>query len=545
MSEIVGTDPIGQWVSKRYGELQGNRVNWESHWQDVSRYVAPNKDDIWDNQTKGEHKTDHLFDSSAKRYANELSNALHSMLTNPTTRWFELTTGNRELDALKPVRVWLQESVQTMIRILNNSNFQEEILETYHSLSSFGTAPLRIEEDELQYIRFYSRPIYKCYISQNSRKKIDFLIRKYKFTVRQIAQEFGVESLDRHMSEQLRDKPNTEYEILHAVGPRSDLIISGLDSGENPLPYFSLHVLAERKKLLNDPMAGFHEFPYACPRWMKLPGETYGRSPAMDVLPDIKTINAMKKVILQGAQLVVAPPLQMVDNSLIRPIKFRPFGINYRRPGSEPIEPIVTGANPAIGQELLEEIKMSINEGFFIHQLRMAQADRMTATEVIQRRDEQLRSLGGILGRLQNELLAPIINRTFNILLRAGALPPLPEELAEAGTIDVRYTSMLAKAQIQGDAENVQRAISVALPLMESQPEIMDNLDGDKMLRISFDTFGVDERFLRSEEEVEEMRDARAEQVAEQQEFQQQGAEAQMAGNVAPLMKEARESGSI
>jgi len=539
-SGVLGLNPIGEYITKRFAEMQGNRVNWESHWEEIARYIVPNKDDIWGNQTKGERKTDHLFDSTAKRYSNELASALHSMLTNPTTQWFELSTGNREIDGDREVKIWMQETVEIMLQVLNNSNFQEQILEVYHELATFGTAPLRIEEDPEDFIRFYSRPIYKCFISQNNRMVIDTLIRKYKFTVRQLLQEFGPEALTREMHQQLKEKPNTEYEILHAVGPRSDLLIAGLDA-EGPLPFYSLHILASNKKLLNPVEAGFNEFPYACPRWMKIAGETYGRSPGMDVLPDIKTINAMKKVILQGAQIVVAPPLQAVDNSLIRPVKFRPFGMNYRRPGSEPIQPIVTGANPQIGMEVMEAIRQDINECFFIHQLRMVQADRMTATEVVQRRDEQLRGLGGILGRLQNELLAPIINRAFGIMLRQNLFSEMPEILASINKMEIEYTSMLARAQVQGDAESVQRALSQVLPIMESQPEIMDNIDGDAMLRISFDKFGVDERFLKAEEDVESVREERAAAMQEQEQsamMQQQG---QAAGSVAPLLKAVKE----
>ena len=537
----VGLDPIGEYVEKRFAELQGNRTNWESLWDEVARYIIPNKNDIWDNQTKGERKTDHLYDSTAKRNNNELASALHSMLTNPTTKWFELTTGVRELDSDRDVRIWLQAVVEIMHKTLNNSNFHEEVLETYQELGSFGTGPIRVEDDPIEVLRFYARPIYKCFIAENARKQIDVVIRKYKFSIRQIFQKFGDAAFTKEMHDQLRDAPTTEHEILHAVGPRIDLMHAGLLQGKQmrkaDFPYYSLEVLRSSRRVLNDPRMGFHEFPYAVPRWTKTAGETYGRSPGMDVLPDIKTINAMKKVILQGAQVAIAPPLQLEDNSNLRPIKFRPFGVNYRRPGSAPIEPIMTGANPGIGFDLLANIGESINQGFLIHQLRMAQQDRMTATEVVQRRDEQLRGLGGILGRLQNELLSPLINRSFGIMSRAGIFPQIPTIMANLPKMEIKYTSMLAKAQITGEAEAVQRALGQVMPILESQPEVMDNIDGDQLLRINFDVFGVDERFLRSKDDVQQIRDSRAEQMQAQEQQQAGAAESEQMRNVAPLMK--------
>jgi len=530
-------DPLAEYIVKRYATMKGSRVNWESLWEQISRYIVPNKDDIWDNATPGEDKTEHLYDSSAKRYCNELSNALHSMLTNPTTRWFELSTGIRDIDTLSSVRKWNQEIVSIMLRVLGNSNFQEEILEVYQDLGSFGTAPFRIEEDPIDVIRCQARPIYKCYIDENARGKIDFIIRKYKFSVRAIVQQFGGEVLNREMADKLKNDPSFEYEILHAVGPIEDLAVAEILPKGLKHPYFSAHVLTNFPRLLNDPRKGFHEFPYAVPRWSKLAGEIYGRSPGMDVLPDIRTINAMKKVILQGAQLAIAPPLQIADNSMLRPLKFKPFGINYRRPGSDKIEPIATGARPDLGYELLDKIGMAIHDGYYINALKTVQQDRMTATEVIQRRDEQLRALGGILGRLQNELLSPVINRVFGICFRAGMFPPTPKEIeAAGGAVLIKYTSTLARAQITGEQEGFQRALSQVLPIVQSQPDIMDNIDGDAILRLSFDAFGVDERYLKSEDAVAEIRQQKAEQMAQQQDAQMAAEQTQAASNIAPLV---------
>jgi hypothetical protein len=161
----------------------------------------------------------------------------------------------------------------------------------------------------------------------------------------------------------------------------------------------------------------------------------------------------------------------------------------------------------------------------------------MTATEVIQRRDEQLRALGGILGRLQNELLSPVINRVFGICFRAGMFPPTPKEIeAAGGAVLIKYTSTLARAQITGEQEGFQRALSQVLPIVQSQPDIMDNIDGDAILRLSFDAFGVDERYLKSEDAVAEIRQQKAEQMAQQQDAQMAAEQTQAASNIAPLV---------
>ena len=56
---------------------------------------------------------------------------------------------------------------------------------------------------------------------------------------------------------------------------------------------------------------------------------------------------------------------------------------------------------------------------------------------------------------------------------------------------------------------------------VEMKPEILDNLNGDAHFRDSWRNAGLPEDGLRSEEEVDETRQARAEQQAQQQQMEQ------------------------
>jgi hypothetical protein len=170
-----------------------------------------------------------------------------------------------------------------------------------------------------------------------------------------------------------------------------------------------------------------------------------------------------------------------------------------------------------------------------VDQLLLAQGSAMTATEVLQRNEEKMRLLGPVLGRLQSELLQPLISRAFALLLRAGLLPPAPEEL-QGQDIDIEYVSPLAKAQKLTDLQSMLRGFEVMMQVAEIAP-VMDYLDSDKLVQYLVEVTGIPARVIRSDEEVARIR--RQAQQAQQQQAQMQQAmmQSEQAKNVAPLVK--------
>ncbi len=163
----------------------------------------------------------------------------------------------------------------------------------------------------------------------------------------------------------------------------------------------------------------------------------------------------------------------------------------------------------------------SILRAFFNDQLNLAPQPNMTATEVIQRQEEKLRQLGPLLGRLQDELLRPLINRAFAILLRAGAFAEMPEELAAAGAINVRYSSPIAKTQRITEAQGILRWWEINAPLVEMKPEILDNIDPDALGRGSWNDVGLPADYLFDPKMVEQIRQVRAQQVQQAQQLEE------------------------
>jgi hypothetical protein len=257
----------------------------------------------------------------------------------------------------------------------------------------------------------------------------------------------------------------------------------------------------------------------------------------MTALPDIKMINKMAETTIKAAQKMVDPPLLVPDDSFVLPVRTQPGGLNFYRSGSrDTITPLNIGANTPLGLNIEEQRRTAIKQAYYIDQLLMSQNIQMTATEVMQRNEEKMRLLAPVLGRLQSEMLQPLINRTFNILLRKGILPPAPEEL-QGQTIDIEYVSPLARSQKQGDVQAILRTLEIITPMSQMSP-VMDFIDSDRMVNHLASVLGVPSKVIRSVDEVQAIRQQRAaaQQQAAQQQQDMQLAEA--GGKVAPLVKE-------
>lgn len=524
---------LGEIVCERFGQLKENRMNWEEHWDDVAKYIIPRKDNVYGDLVPGEKTNRHLFDSTAIKENDRLANHLSSLLTNPTVKWFGLTTGDTQLDANEEVAKWLSESTNAMIQVMNGSNFQTAIHETYSELPSFGTSNLRIDEDEIDVVRYHPDPVYELYLSQDNTGRIRTTYRKYEMTIRQIAEEFQDFEMDAEMLKLLKERPDKRMCIIHAIEKRKNF--EEFEEIKTRLDYVSIHVLENKKLVLRS--KGYNTYPYAHPRWSRTQRETYGRGPGMKALPDIKSLNMMQRVLLMGGQLAIAPPMQATENGLVRKVKFKPYGLTIRKKGSDPIQPLVGagGARVDIGVDLIEYKKQDVREAFYFNELQIVQNDRMTATEIIQRRDEQFRSLGAILSRLHDELLKPVIDRTFDIMFRKNMFPEAPALLKESlrgGNLSIKYNSMISRAQETGDAENLTRAFQMIAPIIESKPQVLDNIDEDQTLKIMFNKLGVNPEFLRSSQKVKQMRQARMQAQREQADLEQAQQASEIGKNV-------------
>lgn len=515
---------------ERFQKVKAERNLWESHWQECADYGLPRKNDIVNRDfVQGQKKGVNILDSTMMDSAELLAGALQGLLTNPNAEFFEMTTGDDDLDNDDEVRMWLQDSVKKMHRVLNNSNFQTEVHELYLDEVIIGTAVMTIEDDPDSVVTFSTRPIGECYLRENRKGLIVEIYRCFKWSAQECAEEFGVENLTPKIKEAYDRGRDDKFEILHCVYKAGDF---GSASGrKSTFPWASQYIAVGEKKNLK--VKGFWEWPTVTPRWSKISGETYGRSPGMKALPEAKTLNVMTETTIKGAQKVVDPPLQIPDDGFLGSIRTYPGGLNYYRAGSEDmIKPILNDSRIDFGFQTIEMKQRKIRECFYVDQLKLQQGGpQMTATEILQRTEEAMRLLGPMLGRFQSEFLRPLIDRVFGIMARKNMFKPVPRQLS-GKLLDVRYSSLIAKAQRMNEGQNIMRTIQAAEPFIMADQSVLDNIDGDKALKHIAKIYGMPQDILRPEEQVAELRKQRNEANAEMAQMQKDQAQADQMSKV-------------
>jgi hypothetical protein len=516
---------------KRFDKLKSQRQNWEAHWQEVADYMMPRKADVTKTRSKGDKRTELIFDSSPLQALELLAASLHGMLTNPSTPWFTLRFKEEDMDGEDEAKEWLESATDVMYAAFNRSNFQQEIFELYHDLITFGTAAMFIDEDEEDLLKFSTRHINEMYIAENDKGRIDTIFRKFKLSARSAYQKFGDKASANILMKNQKD-PYEEVEILHAVYPRSDFNPKKQDKSN--MPYASVYMDYASGDELS--VSGYKEFPFVVPRYLKASHEIYGRSPAMTALPDVKMLNEMSKTTIKAAQKQVDPPLLVPDDGFILPVRTVPGGLNFYRAGTrDRIEPLNIGANNPLGLNMEEQRRNAIRDVFYVNQLMMQQGPQMTATEVIQRNEEKMRLLGPVLGRLQSELLKPLIDRAFNILLRKNQFRPAPDFLA-GKDIEIEYVSPLAKAQKSTELQSIMRAIEIMGSLSNVAP-VFDHINMDKLVRHLADIVGVPQKILKPQSQLNAERQQKEQQQQQMMQMQQLQQVAQAGGQIAPLAK--------
>lgn len=525
-------EPIVLKVLERHTKIKELRMPWESHWDEISNRIIP-RHNVY-TKGKGGKRRGEIYDSTAPRANARLASSLHSMLTNPSQKWLSLKISPLSLMEDYDILTWVENVTDIIMDSINESNFHTKAHEFYLDMPSLGTGILFHEENKDNSgpdFVFHTLPLIQCCILENHRGYIDVLHREFEMSARNVLRHFGEEACNDKIKELAEKKPDEGIQIVHAIFPKEDY--SKFNAFDKP--YASVWIATQWKHLLKE--GGYDEFPAYVTRWSTASGEIWGRGPGMEGLPDIKTANAMTKDILEASELVIRPPWDVEYKSYISPLNTTPNHMNHRVRGANPAQPLhtVDGKAIPITDALLEKVKNSINDTFFYDAINLIRADRMTATEVMQRVEENMRILGPTYSRMQHEFLEPLVMRAYGILKRRGAIPDPPPQIANAGGfVKVEYESPMARAQRTSDIMAIQRTISLVAPMAEVAPDMLDNYNFDEFARHIGRTTGLPQRLIRNPEEVEAIR-AKREQM---QQMAQMAAVAKDAATAAKTVSE-------
>lgn len=524
----AGTSDLATELIRRADRMKAYRGSFEGLWTQIAQYVLPRADDFQSRRSPGQRRDQAVFDSTAPLALPAFAAAMESMLTPRAQRWHHLAPVDKRLRENETVMRWLEAKRDLMFRVryAPKANFASQTSEVYTSLGAFGTGALFIHDALAKGIRYQSIPLAQLYVAEDAYGCVDTVIRRYPLTVRQAAQKWGENALTEAMAKALLKNPEQEFDFLHVVQPNEE--IKRGDRSHRGMKMAAYDVAIEGRKLMG--VGGYRTMPYAVSRYVTAVGEVYGRSPAMDALADIMTVNAMSKTGLRYGQLVTDPPWATADVDSLQPFSMRSGAINsgyVDDQGRILAHSLAPQGDPRFSLEMQDQRRQAINRSFLVTLFQiLVDTPEMTATEAMLRAQEKGALLAPSMGRQQAELLGPMIERELDILDQGGAFADMPDELRRAGGIvEAEYESPLSRLQKAEEGVGVVRTLEAIRPLAEIDQSVVRRINPDETLKILAEVNGAPLRMLFTDE-----------QMAERNAADAQAAELQQTAQVAPAL---------
>lgn len=493
---------------------------YEPTWQEIADRVLPRQQ--FQGKRSLKSSRDLIFDATAPLALDRFAAAMESMLTPRSSTWHGLKPRRAEIAERPNVSRYMEAVTRILfsLRSASRANFYGNLHEHYVSLGAFGTGGVSTLDEPGRGLRYRATPLADLFIDEDASGLVDAVIRRFTLTARQALQAYPDEAPPK-ITEAAEKQPDRPFLFLHAVYPNPDPKPGR--AGPDGMAFATAHVAVEDRLVLR--AGGYRTMPFAVSRYTTGPGEIYGRSPAFQVLADIKMANRMGRTLINQANRATEPPLLATDDTLPPPLLI-PNAVNagwLGRDGTPRLRPFETGARFEIGLDLLEQRRRSINDAFLVTLFQiLVETPSMTATEAMLRAQEKGALLAPTMGRQQAELIGPIIQRELDIAEAAGLLPPMPEELqADGGMVEVDYLSPMARTQKNEEATGLLRTLEVIEPLAQIDPTVLEHIDAGRALRVLARANGV-ESLLRDDKEAA----ARIAQKLEQQQAQQMAAAA-------------------
>lgn len=515
-------------ILRRFNRAKQDRVPVERDWQEVADLVMPSRR----MQVVSADRDRHIYNATARKAARSLAAAVHGLLFNPSIRWMQLVDPRADDEPDEPFAEWLYHATTETVDFLSStaSGFPTAGFEAEQDLVAFGTSVLLARRSSRS-LKFQARPLRNIYLRYNDQGELVEFYNQFAESAVELASQFGADNLSEKTRQLISAKKGHErVGVLHAIirrnredpGLRSvnkpwasiyielphvdddgvgDSVSADADGGERS------HRIAE---------SGFDRMPFIVSRWSAAPGDQYGTSPAIDAMPDIATINQISYDLLMAGEMQHSPPILSPDGALTGPLRVAPRAlITYDGSVLHPPTAMNLGINTQLGEAMLSDREGRVEEFFFLDVLKLPDRDRMTATEIIQRRMQGLVLASPILSRLFSEFADPVVMAAVDHLRSTGQIPPAPEH-ARGKRIGIEYRGPMAVSQRASENESLVRALEESTGLVAVDPGVAGrNMDVDRAFRGVMNNQGVNPRFLRSRQEARRM-------LQQQRESQQQ-----------------------
>lgn len=538
-------------------QLESERASFISHWRDIADYILPRRAQFnLSDANRGDKKNQKIIDSTATLAARTLSSGMMSGITSPARPWFRLTTPDPDLAEFGPVKLWLDTVQKRMITSYLRSNLYNTLPIMYKDLGVFGTSPVLIEEDLTGDV-FHTRsfPIGSYCIAKDFKGRVNTFFREFQMTVAQIVETFAEydnatgkanwDNISTHVRN-MWDVGNYEtwINVSHIIMPNRDYDpTKGPAKFKKYLSYYyesgtTYDLRGAENVFLRE--SGYDYFPVLCPRWEVTGSDVYATScPGMEALGDIKQLQHGEKRIMEAVDKMVRPPMKGPSSLKQTVVSTLPGEITFEDVTSgQGLKPVYEVQFRIQEMEMKQnQVRNRIQRAFYEDLfLMLANSDRkqITAREIDERHEEKLLALGPVLEQLNEDVLDPLTDITFQMHLNQGLLPEAPPEL-QGMELKVEYISIMAQAQKLLGVSGIERFTGYIGQVAQIDPHVLKKVKTDQVVDVYADMMSLPPSIIRTDEEVAAL--MKQEQMMQQQ--QQQMAMMQQGSQVAKNLSQA------
>jgi hypothetical protein len=490
-------------VRKSYERARERRRPWEPLWRECYAYALPQRGfGLGAEFGTARRYNEHLFDGTAPDAVDQLAASLLAELTPPWSRWFGFRPGHEVAAEDRPaLAAFLEDAAERMQGHFSRSNFAVEIHQCFLDLVTVGTATLLFQEAPIgspSAFHFAAVPAAEMHVDGDQNGHVRHYFRTSSLSVAALRARFPNANLPERLGRG-DEKCDQRQEVVEAVMQQADgyryaAFLADESGSDEPCG-----LLAEGL---------FEHSPFVTFRWVKGAGELYGRSPVMTALPDIKTANKVVELILKNASIAVTGIWLADDDGVLNPanIKLVPGSIIPKAVGSAGLTPLQAPGRFDVSQLVLDDLRVRIRHTLLTDRLGPVVSRKMTATEVLERSSEMTRLLGAMFGRLQAELLNPLLNRAVGILRRRGELPGLS---LDGRTVELQSRAPLARIQAREDVRNVLLWLDTVTRLGPQASQVLNMGEAARWLAMML---GVPDELVREEDPLTALAGALAQQ---------------------------------
>lgn len=500
--------PIGSVddLLRRFKKAQEEFEMFRSIHQETYDFVAPQKE-TFRFHSPGQEKNRHVFDSTAVLGNQQFASRIKGSSMPSWKEWIKLVSGTDVPEAEKAnINKDLEEGTKKFFNALNHSNFDTEINTALIDLG-IGTGAIIIDQGEFnsgEFYKFTGVPLAELYPEKPVSGRIRSAWRKQKIAVGKIKYVWPQADIPTKLAKMAEKDPLAEIELLNGF-------LFNSDDGK----YYNVVISEECKHILYE--QAFNTQRLIVFRWDVVPGETYGRGPAMQSLPDIRTLNKIVEFKLQSLALAVGGIYTGVNDGIFNPHTVRlnpktiiPVGSNNNQ--NPTLRPLERSGDTAAVDISIRELQDKINQSFFANPLGDISDPVRSATENMIRQQEMLKSAGASFGRLRTELIEPLIEAGIDILKGFGEFPDIA---VDGRQITIKHSSPLAQAEDIEDFQNILTWAQSNIGIVG--PEVfMGSAKVEDFPKITGEQLGIPANLIRSDEEREQLGKAAAEAAQQQ-----------------------------